>query len=286
MTVWGSNRKKSGFSGSYGNEKGISLTELMVGVGILSIILFVGNALIIDSFKMATRSSAQTTIDSLQMSGIHYARNSERLTESIYNTKGPQFKNCMKKRGSNCKVFAKETFTPLNDVNHKELNGVFSEIGNMSCSGMSQTKECPIRRITRYRMLCKTNSACEGIEILVETTYKNPALDNQKQFNDRRAIIMIPSLALISRAAIDFSCTSKSGKILSAIDYPSLMGLCRPFSGLNSSPAQEPLKIFATSPSDNPADWQALEKKDCPTYGLGTVGLNLNQSVCNGPQPE
>lgn len=248
--------------------------------------------IILNSHKQAQSSMTQSTMDTLHMIGLQYARNSEKLRETIYLPevgKNPNLENCFKQKGSNCSSF-EEPFKGIDAsassyLSELKLNSVFSIVyGSDRCTGMTPSVECPILRKTQFRFRCstvKTNS-CQGVEILVETTYENFG-SSSNHFYNRRGVIFIPASAFISRGDIDFSCASSSN-FLTSIDYPNLLAKCEDFNGTDKSTQLQPLKTFATNPSSS-SDWQAMESVTCASgSGLGTVGIISGQSACRGPQ--
>ncbi|MEY4615942.1 MAG: hypothetical protein RJB66_902 [Pseudomonadota bacterium] len=259
---------------------GATLPELLIGMVFFGLVILVANSLLVDSFNMSARASAQGTIDSLQTSGMHLGRSSRILYEELVITDSSELAKCLKRKGAGCMAFAAGGFKPFAAKGFEELNGIFSETGGR-CDGVLPTDLCPIQRTTRYRILCSQDTSCDAILVRVDTTYKKLNGNTPNPFVDRSGTVQVPGLALVSREAIDFACAEVN--ILAGIDYPTLSALCTPFTGVNASPLQEPLRWFATEPASD-SDWQQLAKSQCASFGFKNIGLGNNQPQCGNPE--
>jgi len=266
------------------NQNGFSLIGLLMSLTGMAFFSLVVSELLVNSTKLfQVGLNPGTLIDTLHSNGMQYARNSDRLRNSILEHESGRFQNCLKQRGTGCMGFARG-FKPLDDSSIPDLNRVFSVTnGFRHCKSTQPTRNCPILRKTEYRLVCGLPTACQGVEVKVETTYLRTGRDT-KQFADRQGSFFISSLALFDRSAINFACSLNHGEFLTKIDYASLTGICEGFTGRNSAPSNAPLRIFATP--ELTSDYQVMENTSCsgPGIGLGTVGLFSGQSVCRGPQ--
>jgi hypothetical protein len=170
-------------------------------------------------------------------------------------------------------------WAPLKDLtgNHGDINGIYSNNGK--CTGVSQTSsKCPIQVVTEYQLHCPGADRCQSVSIHVLTTYSP-----QFKFAPRESTFELSAANMAgSRSEINFTCTNAPAPdLIQSIDYTSLQASCSNFSGLTqASPGTPPLRTFATAPGNQSTDVQTLESKNCPSYGIGRLGLFAGQSVC------
>lgn len=258
--------------------EGYSLVEVLIGAAVAgTLAVFVGSVMKISSHA-TDLTSVQMVIDTLHANAMHYARSPAQLKKILNVDGNTALQNCLTQKGTNCVSQFQKSWQPLQDA-AGDLNAKFAKNQGKCTTG----PDCIIERVTQYQILCPADYHCNQIEVKIETAYKGPT--NRGPFTKRQGTIPMPGAVLLGRAKIDFACAG-TDRFVASVDYDRLTASCGNLSGTNSSPSDQPLRIFPVASS---TDYQALIQQNC-SNGFGKTGMFNGQSACatigsGGPAP-
>lgn len=268
--------------GNSQNNLGFSLIQVIAGIALGAIVLAMSGQMLTTSTQVYSKVTVQTTVDTLHMQAIDFARSSVKL-RSVFSSNAPLMK-CFSFKGSGCPSFNGLSGNLEDTLGQTFLNATFNEKRD-KCASSTITVQCPIKRTAQYSIHCIDNEKCDSVTITVLTEHK-PTIDQGNTVHNRSDTFKIPAIFLNSRAEIDFSCAA-NGNFVTTIDYTNLKAQCDGFASLfHRSPNEEPITIFGVPPSGT--QWQLLNSFYCPQtgsqYGIATLGLFVGQGTCSRVQ--
>lgn len=261
------------------NRSGMSLVEILVGVGISGVVIVSVLQLTRSTTSAGDRAYIQSLIDNAHMSGLHYARSPDAMRRLLADSSlNPlpaaytELERCLGGKGSNCTQF-QVAAVALKDKSG-DLNTKYGRTGG-KCTGTNG--DCIIKRSTTYRILCSKATSCEAVEVNVKSFYEGPSVGHLK-FADREATVSTPGFALVSHGKISFSCADPH--FVTGVDYETMDARCENVNTITHTlqcADGKPLALFGGSLTA--AHCAQMESVNCQ-YGLSQVGVFQSQSTC------
>jgi type II secretory pathway pseudopilin PulG len=261
------------------DEKGMSLIELLASCGLIAFVIGLSVTPMIQMRKLEKKTEFQTALNTAHQIAIQKARNVTYLKQQLGLLPPPgtalpvgpvaetPIERCFGGRGTACAV------APVVDsFTFKQLNTYATE------SKITITTTCVATK-------------CTNVSVQVATSKLSGAKDvDWKSGNALTASFSLPAVALASRQEIDFSSCVGTNKVITGIDYDTLIANCVSVTGNTTCTGVAtagPLSTVGQANMNDPANCQPTPTLTCPngmkTFGLVGAPTCVDALACTDP---
>jgi len=261
-------------------NKGFTLIEVIISVGIGAIVLVGANSLLIATAQKSRDVKIQVMIDTMQNNGVIWAKSLSSLAAGmqLQAPKNLPLKNCLAQSGVGCQSSAAPV--PLVPASLNQFYGV----EGVDCSTAKQgSANCNIQRITTYTVNCSSATSCESVSVNIATNYVDPNPVHKGMYQSRSFDFQVPGAALIAKTSLSQACAA-ANDIVFGFSFQNNLLMCSNFNGVNGlsvgvNTNGVPLLNFANAVASAPADLAKLINQGCLT-GFSGVGVLQSQYSC------
>lgn len=265
------------------NQKGVSLAGVLAGLAV-SIVVVVGlTSGVVNLKNSEQRVMVQGMLDQMHMLGLQNVsnyKNSRTGETTAQRLLLPQnIQDCLAGKGTNCSTSSAPVQITVPDLT-----------GGLDLQANTCTTNCPVKRVTTYKVHCPNSTRCDYVEFDVETQFHGN-VKSMGNLANRTSKIRIAGAAIAGQTKIDFSCAA-NGAFVVGIDYDKQKATCGglPQQGdsacSSGSPEYEsPILKFGKTPGSSacakPANYLP-SLSTCATSGggVGAAGVFANSSNC------
>lgn len=243
------------------NHFGFSLVGLLTAVGITAIVALGAAYILSSSQNVSSFGNLQSEIDRMHYLNLQLARNPSFIMKQPGFEKNGVLYKCLQ-------------HSPPAGTDCTKLRAPASYVSSSSQSSRGGLQK-NISSVIAFQPNCKMPQYCDSVSITTLTSFKPDTSQVRMNFQDRKAVSIIPGYVLVPMTGFNFNCVLTQG-LITKLNYGSSQAVCQPLTGTLST-TTEPLANFGPL---TPPTVQPMTNLNCGANGFSSIGSFQDQAGC------
>lgn len=248
---------------------GFSLMEIIVALGIGSVLILFSGNLLVSSKMQEQRASITSEVDRIHLINLQRSRNPRFLADKNLIFAGL---NAAQKKNAELCMTGKVPAGGCTGFNQAE---------NAATVFADETPSQYFRSTISARRMCDARG-CHKIEIEVKTGDSNPG--DKYDIFERKSVGYLPAFSFASTSDMDMNCGSE---VMGALNYYQMQPECGNLPGnFTCNNGDRIMNVGFGGAVVNPSLCSGMARRDCTAaneYGLSVTGVLSGQQFCQGP---